>query len=259
MLKNILKKISWLGITNKSLYEDSKRIEFSNQIYLFLTFVSFFYAAVFFWIQSYYLMALALSTQLLYISALILNSFGRFKWASFLVIANAATAIYLASSITGKDVSGQVLFVFLFPLTNMLFSKKDKLLKRICLTFPLIAFVLLEVTNYTFFYQAPLSPPVIKALSISVFIMTSSILYFMFQFYIHIFQHVKNSLNQIVSIYPLTEREVEIILEVLKGKNNKDAGLSLFIEESTVKNHLKSIFKKLNVKSRTELMAKCMN
>ena len=52
---------------------------------------------------------------------------------------------------------------------------------------------------------------------------------------------------------------MEIILEVLKGKNNKDAGLSLFIEESTVKNHLKSIFKKLNVKSRTELMAKCMN
>lgn len=52
----------------------------------------------------------------------------------------------------------------------------------------------------------------------------------------------------------LTSREKEITNELLKGKTNKQIADYLFIEEGTVKNHLKNIFKKIRVKNRVELI-----
>ena len=77
-------------------------------------------------------------------------------------------------------------------------------------------------------------------------------------FYISIFQHLKSSLKQVRLMYQLTEREIEIISIVVKGKSNQEIASTLFIEESTVKSHLKSIFKKIKVSSRSELIVKCI-
>jgi len=49
----------------------------------------------------------------------------------------------------------------------------------------------------------------------------------------------------------LTERELEVLALLAKGKSNKEIGTLLFISESTVKGHLRNIFTKLNVLSRT--------
>lgn len=49
----------------------------------------------------------------------------------------------------------------------------------------------------------------------------------------------------------LTERESEILAEVAKGYRNKQIADRLFISESTVKVHMKSLLKKLQVPSRT--------
>lgn len=49
----------------------------------------------------------------------------------------------------------------------------------------------------------------------------------------------------------LTDREVQILKEVAKGLRNKQIADTLFISESTVKVHMKSLLKKLQVPSRT--------
>jgi DNA-binding NarL/FixJ family response regulator len=53
----------------------------------------------------------------------------------------------------------------------------------------------------------------------------------------------------------LTQRETEVLRLLAGGKSNKEIGGRLFISETTVKSHVKSIFAKLKVLSRTEAVA----
>jgi len=50
----------------------------------------------------------------------------------------------------------------------------------------------------------------------------------------------------------LTRRELDVIRLLVQGKSNKDMAEVMFISEKTVKNHLTSIFRKLNVRDRTQ-------
>jgi len=52
----------------------------------------------------------------------------------------------------------------------------------------------------------------------------------------------------------LSEREFSVLHEVLKGLTNKDTGRALGISEQTVKIHLQSIYRKLRVHRRIDLM-----
>ena len=58
-----------------------------------------------------------------------------------------------------------------------------------------------------------------------------------------------------VSSETLTGRELEVLTLLAHGKSNKEIGASLYISETTVKAHLRSVFAKLNVLSRTEAIA----
>src|SRR5437867_10481891 len=55
-----------------------------------------------------------------------------------------------------------------------------------------------------------------------------------------------------ISSEPLTGRELEVLTLLARGKSNKEIGANLYISETTVKSHLRSVFTKLNVLSRTE-------
>lgn len=52
----------------------------------------------------------------------------------------------------------------------------------------------------------------------------------------------------------LTEREKEVLLCLVQGMNNKEIAQSLFISDKTVKIHVSKIFKKLEVKSRSQVV-----
>jgi DNA-binding NarL/FixJ family response regulator len=51
---------------------------------------------------------------------------------------------------------------------------------------------------------------------------------------------------------PLTQKEIEVLLCIAEGKNNKQAADSLFVSVNTIKTHLKNIFIKLDITSRSE-------
>ena len=50
----------------------------------------------------------------------------------------------------------------------------------------------------------------------------------------------------------LTQREMEILQLIVKGRSNKEISAALFIAEDTVKGHMKTLFQKMNVSARTE-------
>ena len=53
----------------------------------------------------------------------------------------------------------------------------------------------------------------------------------------------------------LTGREADVLKLLARGRSNKEIGSDLYISETTVKTHLRSVFAKLNVMSRTEAIA----
>lgn len=54
----------------------------------------------------------------------------------------------------------------------------------------------------------------------------------------------------------LTERQRQVYFLVIEGKTNKEIMETLFIEQSTLKTHINHIYRKLNIKSRSELKSK---
>jgi two-component system NarL family response regulator len=50
----------------------------------------------------------------------------------------------------------------------------------------------------------------------------------------------------------LTDRELEVLRLVARGRNNREIAADLFISENTVKNHIRNILEKLQLHSRME-------
>ena len=66
--------------------------------------------------------------------------------------------------------------------------------------------------------------------------------------------------DQLVSLllvaYGLTARERDVCREVMAGHSTMDIAGRLFISANTVQDHLKSVFSKVGVRSRGELVAR---
>jgi two-component system NarL family response regulator len=67
--------------------------------------------------------------------------------------------------------------------------------------------------------------------------------------------HLVAKLADRVSAETLSEREIEVLKLMAQGKSNKEIAAALFISEGTVKSHGKSIFARMNVRSRAEAVA----
>jgi DNA-binding NarL/FixJ family response regulator len=52
----------------------------------------------------------------------------------------------------------------------------------------------------------------------------------------------------------LSEKEVAVLVELCHGHTNKQIAVSLWLSEQTVKFHLRNIYRKLEIKSRTEAL-----
>ncbi len=60
----------------------------------------------------------------------------------------------------------------------------------------------------------------------------------------------------LMSAYGLTEREKEVVALVLQGRSTAQIATALFVSQHTVQQHLKSIFDKVHLHSRRDLVAR---
>ena len=72
-------------------------------------------------------------------------------------------------------------------------------------------------------------------------------------------EYFKSIVPQPASDYSLTSRESEILGELVKGFDNKQIADKLFISFETVRNHLKHIYEKLHVSSRSQAVSKALH
>lgn len=128
---------------------------------------------------------------------------------------------------------------------------------------------LLFLSGYTLYFLAAL-----ELVYKSYMQYASSLLYFTvnlplllylrrFLYYYHIEQLLLPEnlvdINHFYKRHNISSREKEIILLILKGKSNKEIEDELYISIKTVKNHIYSIYKKLGVKKRSQLINAIQN
>lgn len=70
---------------------------------------------------------------------------------------------------------------------------------------------------------------------------------------------VVNSFRETPPREPLTKRESEILHKLREGKSYQAIGNELFISKSTVKFHIKNIYRKLQVSNKTEMFIKSLH
>lgn len=71
---------------------------------------------------------------------------------------------------------------------------------------------------------------------------------------LHTVNQKVDDVNCFVKKYDLTKRETAILELLLKDEGNRAIGEALFISENTVKKHTQNIYRKTNVRNRTELI-----
>ena len=60
----------------------------------------------------------------------------------------------------------------------------------------------------------------------------------------------------LLAAHGLTRREQEVCREILAGRSTAEIATALFISANTVQDHLKSVFDKVGVRTRRELVAR---
>jgi DNA-binding NarL/FixJ family response regulator len=72
---------------------------------------------------------------------------------------------------------------------------------------------------------------------------------------ISLMSRARNGGQQSIHSDGLTPREVEILVGVANGLSSRELAAKLFVSESTVKSHLRAIYRKINVHDRSQAVA----
>lgn len=68
---------------------------------------------------------------------------------------------------------------------------------------------------------------------------------------------VNEDFDKILLDKKMSRREIEVVKLAAKGFSNKELASQLFVTEKTIKFHLTNIYKKMEVKSRSQLIVWC--
>jgi len=67
-----------------------------------------------------------------------------------------------------------------------------------------------------------------------------------------VLMEISNPVTKTTSEDPLTDRELDVLKSIAKGKSNQEIGMALSISETTVRTHVSRILAKLHLASRTQ-------
>ena len=140
--------------------------------------------------------------------------------------------------------------VTLFYINKAKGREEEDLLKGIAITF--IPMLLLFPLDMVFFRHSSFK---LSYICFSIF--TVNTYYFISRYYFRAYEPVPENLtikNDFFTINNLSKREEEVSRLLIKGDTNNDIGQKLFISVNTVKSHIKSIYKKLDVSNRIQLI-----
>lgn len=141
-------------------------------------------------------------------------------------------------------------FVTLFYIKKAHGREEETLLRGISITF--IPMIILFPLDMVFFQQSSFK---LSYICFSIF--TVNTYYFISRYYFRAYEPVPESLRiqkNFFEMNNLSEREEEVSRLLIKGNTNNDIGQTLFISVNTVKSHIKSIYRKLKVSNRIQLI-----
>ncbi|WP_433176637.1 response regulator [Actinoallomurus sp. CA-150999] len=72
---------------------------------------------------------------------------------------------------------------------------------------------------------------------------------------VRLLKHLAPTRSSAPSAVPLSEREIEVVRAIARGRTNREIAAELFISISTVKSHLAGVQLKLGVRNRVEVAA----
>ena len=253
---NLIRKIIIAGVLAADEFEFSKRLVLNNQLLILIIAVSSPYIILFSLIGSKIYGLFVGLVDLIFIFCLYLNH-KRLLLLSRLLFVNCLTLIiYCYASIFGPESGLQFSLIIAFSISFIIFEKNQIIWKWVSAIFPIFLFFILEIYNYAFYFHFELTSLQYKWLSCLVIFCVALMISFIIQFLLNINNLLHTITNQLITFPNLTKRECEITAVLIEGKTNKEIATILFIEETTVKNHLQNIYQKLNINTRLELMKK---
>ncbi len=250
----MLRKFNYFGTQYSDNFVQSKKIILTNQIILLLTSMTLIESLIYLYFKLMIPFFLSISITTIYLGCLFLNKIGKITLVRYLFLIVFNLAIFFYANMLGKELGMQYVFFVSMIIPLVIFDKPYFKSKIILTIVPLIGLLLFEYLNWNWSYikfppifQTPFYLMVLVGISLSII--------GIFYFYFNLYEETKKTLDYILKSSSLTQREIEIVAKIIEGLSNKEIGTTLYIEESTVKRHIKNIFKKLNIKKRTELLA----
>ena len=249
-----LKHITYFGTQYSDNFVQSKKIILTNQVILLLIAMTLLESIIYLSFKLFIAFTLSITITLMYIGCLFLNKVGKLSLVRYLFLILFNSAIFFYAGMLGKDYGMQYVYFVSMIIPLVIFDKGMKKSKVIFSGIPFFCLTLFEYLNFSWTklaipqsFQTPFYLMILTGIGLSII--------GIFYFYFNLYEETKKTLNHIFKTSSLTQREIEIVSKIIEGLSNKEIGTILFIEESTVKRHIKNIFKKLNIKKRTELLA----
>jgi DNA-binding CsgD family transcriptional regulator len=126
-------------------------------------------------------------------------------------------------------------------------------LKKVVIGLLGISFFILPFSLVQYFQQKPFLPGFIERPILFIGLFGVTIIFLVRYFDHPAYYAGKQLTDYFKKKFSITDRESDIILQVIQGHSNQLIGEKLFVSTRTVESHLYSIFQKLGIKSRVQL------